>query len=156
MLATWVKTLYRECCKLLGIQLRYLTFTQLSQLEKKTENKFLVIRLIERHKDNNDRSRKKSPNLYSPDHAYAWNFERTKFRNVHRLPPVTWVTYGKNFRCVVAKWVNRLNWKKPVSLVWSGKPVFMVSHICLKVLCKLVSANSKELKKLYNHWIGLP
>ena len=60
---------------------------------------------------------KKSPNLYSPDHAYAWNFERTKFRNVHRLPPVTWVTYGKNFRCVVAKWVNKLNWKKPVSLV---------------------------------------
>ena len=111
MLATWVKTLYRECCKLLDIQLRYLTFTQLSQLEKKTENKFLVICLIERHKDNNDRSRKKSPNLYSPDHAYAWNFETTKFRNVHRLPPVTWVTYGKNFRCVVAKWVNKLNWK---------------------------------------------
>ena len=123
---------------------------------KKNVKQISVICLIERHKDNNDRSRKKSPNLYSPDHAYAWNFERTKFRNVHRLPPVTWVTYGKNFRCVVAKWVNRLNWKKPVSLVWSGKPVFMVSHICLKVLCKLVSANSKELKKLYNHWIGLP
>ena len=84
---------------------------------KKNGKQISVICLIERHKDNNNRSRKKSPNLYSPDHAYAWNFERTKFRNVHRLPPVTWVTYGKNFRCVVAKWVNKLNWKKPVSLV---------------------------------------
>ena len=155
MLATWVKTLYRECCKLLGIQLRYLTFTQLSQLEKKRKTNFSHLSYWTAQRQQRQ-EQKKSPNLYSPDHAYAWNFERTKFRNVHRLPPVTWVTYGKNFRCVVAKWVNRLNWKKPVSLVWSGKPVFMVSNICLKVLCKLVSANSKELKKLYNHWIGLP
>ena len=38
---------------------------------KKNGKQILVICLIERHKDNNDRSRKKSSNLYSPDHAYA-------------------------------------------------------------------------------------
>ena len=38
----------------------------------KNEKQILVICLIEQHKDNNDRSGKKSPNLYSPDHAYAW------------------------------------------------------------------------------------
>ena len=77
MLATWVKTLYRESYKLLGIQLRYLTFTQLSQLEKKTGKQILVIFLIEQHKDNNDRGRKKLPNLYSPDNAYAWISHRS-------------------------------------------------------------------------------
>ena len=43
-------------------------------MEKKNGKQILVICLIERHKDNNDRSTKKSPNLYSPDHAYAWTW----------------------------------------------------------------------------------
>ena len=40
-------------------------------LKKKKEKQILVICLIEQHKDDNDRSGKKSPNLYSTDHAYA-------------------------------------------------------------------------------------
>ena len=38
---------------------------------KKNEKQILVICVIEQHRDNNDRSGKKSPNLFSPDHAYA-------------------------------------------------------------------------------------
>ena len=38
---------------------------------------------------------------------------RKNFRSVHRLPSIRMVTYGKNFRCVMAKSrVNKLNWKK--------------------------------------------
>ena len=35
-------------------------------IPQKNEKQILVICLIEQHKDNNDRSGKKSPNLYSP------------------------------------------------------------------------------------------
>ena len=49
-------------------------YSAISAEKKKNGKQILVICLFERHKDNNDRSRKKSPNLYSPDHAYAWTW----------------------------------------------------------------------------------
>ena len=44
----------------------------------KNEKHILVIWLIEQHKDN-DSSGKKSPNLYSSDHARAWTWGEDEF-----------------------------------------------------------------------------
>ena len=75
----------------------------------KNEKHVLVIRLTEQHKDKTDNDRSgKSRQLLT---HLTTHMHEADYRSVHTPSYTVYVTYGKNFRCVMAKSVNKLDSK---------------------------------------------